>query len=257
MSEALSLTVEDLVVRVQKKTLLKSLSFELKAGGCLGIIGPNGSGKTTLLQTILGFIPPDQGRVLLANKDLHTLPARERARSMAYVAQDSSAAALPFTVESFLQLAFFPWRESLSSLTWEQDQKRLCAEFKLLDKLPRHLSTLSGGERQRVILVQSLLQRPKLLLLDELTNHLDIFYQLETLQYLSRQPMTRLMVLHDVNHAARFCDQLLMLKEGACIAAGPTADILTEKAIEDLFEVPCEIMRSSGGIRHVALGVRA
>jgi iron complex transport system ATP-binding protein len=253
MPEAARISVRNLSVQLQGRDILHTLSFDIEAGACVGILGPNGSGKTTLLQSILGFLPWARGRILFDDIDLSSMSAQEKSRTLAYVAQDASSS-LSLTVDSFLELAYFPWRGHLRWEDWEQDLQRLLGEFNLTDKRQRKLGTLSGGERQRVILVQSLLQRPKILLLDEITNHLDIFYQLETLQYLCRKPMTKVMVLHDINLAARYCDHVIMLKDGRCVFAGPTDQVLREEMIQEVYGVPCEIVRREGRIHYIALG---
>lgn len=248
-----SLVLENLGVMRGKKTILRDVSLNVPQGECLGIVGPNGSGKSTLLEAILGYLPLSAGSIQVQGQMLVAMSAGDRSRSMAYVAQDATQL-LSFTVEAFLNLAYFPWRKTLDPSIWEADRERLCIDFKLQDKLPRDLNSLSGGERQRVLLVQSLLQRPQILLLDEITNHLDIAYQLETLQFLRKLPLTKIMVLHDMNLAARFCDRLILLKEGSCLAAGPTIEVLTEHTLQELFGVSCEILRRNGRIHHIIFG---
>jgi iron complex transport system ATP-binding protein len=253
MSSAACLEIQNLTLHIGSKKILDSISLSVGPGECVGLVGPNGSGKTTLLQAILGFSRPSSGRVLWSGEDVERIGARARSQEMAYVAQDASGA-LPFTVESYLQLAYFPWQDQLKYSIWEKTLVELCHEFKLRDKLQRNLATLSGGERQRVILVQSLLQRPRLLLLDEITNHLDIAYQLEILQYLARQSMTRVLVLHDINLALRFCDRLVLLKEGRCLASGPSAKLLTEAMIQELFGVSCTILKAPNRRPYIVIG---
>lgn len=248
--------VSKLTLHRQRQAVLQDLSMTVREGECLGIIGPNGSGKSSLLQALLGFLPASEGEISLFGQDLRSFSSRARARLMACVMQDASAAQ-QFTVDSFLRLAYFPWQDRLDFRDWEKDSLRLCEEFDLSRKRDRTLLSLSGGERQRVFLVQSLLQRPRILLLDELTNHLDIAYQLETLQHLAQLKETKVMVLHDINLALRFCDRVLLLKEGKSLGVGPAVDLINETTMREIFGISCEIIRREGRIPYVVFGDKA
>jgi len=253
MIDPRALAMQNVSVSIGTCMILQNISFDVKPSECWGIIGPNGSGKSTLLKTLLGFLRPCQGTISIGGRPLRHMPALERSRKMAYVQQEGTSMQ-GFKVRSFLELAFHPLIGFQDYGEWQAECEVLCQEFDLKDKWDFALSVLSGGERQRLMLVQSLLQKPHILLLDELTNHLDIYFQLEILKKLKQLPQTKLMVLHDLNLAARFCDRILLLQDGRIFANGEPSAVLNEDSILRLFGVKSRIHRQAAGISHIQWG---
>ncbi len=250
MNDDFALQVEDLGVSLRGKALLADLSFDVRPGEWLGIVGPNGSGKSTLLQALVGFLKPKQGSIRIEGQRLDQLSALQRARIMAYIQQEASP--MPgFRVSSFLELAFHPLEGVYDQGVWQEECAALCKEFQLENRQSSPLAELSGGERQRVLLVQSLLQKPKILLLDELTNHLDIYFQLEIMKKLQALPLTKVTVLHDLNLAARYCDRILSLQVGRNSGWGKPSEVLTEENLYRLYGVHCEVTRVGDSVSQI------
>ncbi|MFW7381922.1 MAG: ABC transporter ATP-binding protein [Oligoflexus sp.] len=248
MTKALQLV--DLSVSYGKKKALHTLDLTVNAGECIGIIGPNGSGKSTLLKAILGFLPADTGEVLIDGISTRLMDHTARSRQIAYVPQDSGSDA-NFKVTEFLEMGQYPWMKMTDADERRKRLEKIVRCFDLGNLLDRRFHQLSGGERQRVHLAQSLLQEPKILLLDEITNHLDIYYQLEILKALHLLPQTKLIALHDLNLAARFCDRLLLLSGGVMQACGTAKDVLQRELIEDLYRVKSQFLTHPDG--HILL----
>ncbi len=244
------MSVEKLSIELKNRQILQDISFDVMPGEWLGIIGPNGSGKSTLLRALVGFIKPTQGVVRIDNQSLVSLSPLQRARTMAYIQQETPAMQ-GFKVRSFLNLAYHPLQGVHDRELWLKECERLCEEFQLKDRWNSSLDELSGGERQRVMLVQSLLQMPKILLLDELTNHLDIYFQMEIMHKLQKLAITKITVLHDLNLAARFCDRILMLQGGQIFGLGAPNSLFTQKIIFDLFGVDCQIAYQGDSISYI------
>lgn len=216
------------------------VSLEIKPGEFLGIIGPNGSGKSTLLRLLSGSLKPDEGRVLFRDRPLSSLSGNLAARSMAFVPQNTRLD-FPFTCREVVLMGRFPhlgWLglESDSDLAVVDDVMRL-TRTEYLSRRP--VTDLSGGEQQRVILAQALAQGGEVLMLDEPTSHLDIASQQEMLDLLKslnrNEGRTVIIVLHDLNMSALYCDRLIMLREGRVSASGTPAEVITQETIARVY----------------------
>jgi len=228
--------------------VLDNVSFTVSGGSFFGVIGPNGSGKTTLLRTISGVLRPKIGSVLIDNQEIHTLKKVEVAKKVGVVPQNPSST-LNFTVLDVVLMGRNPYlgrmeSEDADDLSIAEWAMKLTSTLHLAD---RHIDELSGGERQRVIIARALAQRPKVLLLDEPTLHLDINHQLEIMELLRRlcseQKLAVIAVLHDFNLAARYCDSLAIMSQGRITAIGPCERVLTSRNIEEAFGVRVVIKR--------------
>ena len=225
------LEVRDVSFGYQQKTLLYSLGLSVQRGEMVGLLGPNGSGKTTLLRLLSGVLRPQQGQILLEGRDLSAWGRRGVARRIAVVPQELHMP-FAFTVEHMVSLGRTPFvRPFLGSRT-QQDQETVHAAMLSAGIAPlaeRIFNELSGGERQRVMIAMALAQQPLLLLLDEPTAHLDIKYQIETLELVQKlnrqQGVTIIAALHDLNLAARYFPRLLLFQRGIVADAGP-AEVL-------------------------------
>jgi len=229
------------------------VSFSLDEGEFLGIIGPNGSGKTTLLKVITGVKKPVHGRVLLKGKDIREYRRREVARVMAVVPQSSFLPPL-FTVEDTVLLGRYPHArggfgtgETREDLRIAEDAMRETGTLHLRD---RFVGELSGGERQEVLIARALAQEPRILVLDEPTANLDVKHQLRILDLVKnlveRRKLTAVMVIHDLNLAARFCTRLILLHGGGIRCHGTPEEVLTPARLKQAYEVDVRVERPAG-----------
>ncbi len=222
--------------------VLENVQFSVRTGTFLGVLGPNGSGKTTLLKSISRVLKPRKGAVLLEDRNIYRMKSQEVARHMAVVPQDSNIA---FSFKA-LNIVLMGRTPHLSRMETESPKdiaiaKKAMEYTKSWHLADRPVTELSGGEKQRVIIARALTQEPKILLLDEPTSHLDISNQLEILDLLKQlcfeKKLLIISVFHDFNLAARYCDSVIMLKQGKIVAAGKTAETLTGKIIKDVFGI--------------------
>jgi iron complex transport system ATP-binding protein len=216
------------------------------------LIGPNGSGKTSLLRTVYRVLRPDAGVIRLDGESVWELSARESARRMAVVPQESGGE-LDFTVREMVLMGRSPhkaWHERDSAAD-QAIVDRALRQVNLAELADRGFLTLSGGEKQRVIVARALAQEPRFLVLDEPTAHLDIHHQLEILALVRGLELTTIAALHDLNLAAMYCDRLYLLHHGRIVASGAPPDVLTVDLIRDVYGVAAEVSLHRGRT-HVA-----
>jgi len=234
------------------KVILPGVDLLLNKPEIISIIGPNGSGKSTLLKALSRLLTPLGGSVLLDGKDIHRLPPREVARLMAILPQAAQAPG-DMTVYDLVVYGRLPYKRLFERLTAADEAAILVAAeaVGLPDMLYRRLDSLSGGEKQRAWLAMALAQEPHLLLLDEPTTYLDIHHQLELMKLIGRlhreRQLTVLMVLHDLNHAARFSQRLIAVKNGRIFADGPVDEVFTAATLRTLYEVETTVMTLEHG----------
>lgn len=239
-TRALTLTVSD-------RTLCRDLNVTLSAGQCLGVLGQNGTGKTTLLHTLINFRCAERGEVILCGKPVTDWPKKELARLLGILFQSSS----DDMSASVMETALLGRHPHLSGWQWEStsDIKETRAALKAvqLDAMEeRDITTLSGGERQRLAIAMLLAQNPKLYLLDEPGNHLDVAFQIKSLQLLHTRIQASgaglCMATHDINLAARFCDQILLLTGNGEFVFGTAEEVLQPEILSSAYE--CEIRQA-------------
>lgn len=240
MSETI-LSVEKLTAGYSGKPVLKSVICHIEAGSITGIIGPNGSGKTTMLRAIRGFLKPYSGIIKVKKRKLASFSQKELARLMAVVSQDISEASM--SVEEYVLLGRLPYFSALQFFETQHDHDiagkymELTGSLALKDKF---IHEVSGGERQLAGIAKALTQEPEILLLDEPTSHLDIKHQIQILDLVKRLNrtlgLTVIMVIHDLNLAGEYCDNLILLNKGELFNSGTPADVLTYDAIEKVYE---------------------
>jgi iron complex transport system ATP-binding protein len=228
--------------------VLENIFFRSGQGECVGIIGPNGSGKSTLLKALSRIIRPSAGTIALCGKDLRSMRSAEMARAMAVVPQDT-ATDFDFSCLEIVLMGRNPHMkrfalEGAKDYEIARSSMELTSTWELRD---RKISELSGGERQRVIIARALAQEPVVLLLDEPVSHLDINHQIEILELIDRLKRTRgmlvVMVIHDLNLAARYCDRLILLNESTIEAAGTPDEVLTRDNIRKAFRADVLVRR--------------
>ena len=235
---------------------LEATSFQARAGEIVAILGPNASGKSTLLKLIAGALAPLSGRVLLNGFATHALSPRIRAQRMAMVQQES---ALLFPARAW-ELVMQGRHAYGRSLRFESDRDVAIARDALAQVGAEHLSDrrmdqISGGEKQRVILARALAQQPLLLLLDEPTLHLDIGAQVDLLDTVRRlaaaHRYTVVVVTHELNLAAAYADQVVLLHRGKCLKVGPPSTVYQRELLEQVFQTQLTVEVSSSGRAHV------
>jgi iron complex transport system ATP-binding protein len=243
-----TLDVAGLSVNYGNVKVLEDVFITSGAGECIGIIGPNGSGKSTLLKALSKIIRPASGAIVLTGRDLQTLSQAELARNMAVVSQDAYSD-FEFTGLEIVLMGRNPHMkrfavESRRDYDIAESSMKLTSTWQLRDRM---FNELSGGERQRVIIARALTQEPSVLLLDEPVSHLDINHQIEIMELVDRLKKTKgllvIMVIHDLNLAARYCDRLILLNSRTIQAAGTPAEVLTREHIRGAFKADVLVRR--------------
>ncbi len=232
------LVAEGIVWGVAGRRILDGVSLHAREGKVLGLLGPNGAGKTSLLRVLAGLRKPDAGVVRLSGVPLSAMRRREIARRLAIVEQ-SPEVHDDITVEATAALGRTPHRGAFGALG-AADRAAIEDALRItgMDRYrTRSWQSLSGGEQQRAQLARALAQQPEVIVLDEPTNHLDIRYQLDVLDLLRTLPITVVTALHDLNLAARYCDDLVVLHSGEICASGPAESVLTSALIRDVYGV--------------------
>ena len=240
---AVLLRADRLGVGIGARRFCQDLQQSFSAGQVWGVLGANGSGKTTLLHTLAGLRQPQQGTIWIEDQPLPQLDSRSRARRIGVLLQEA-AAAFPASVREVVLQGRYP---HLSPWQWEtaEDFERVDTALQqvgLTALAERDQQLLSGGERQRLKIASLLVQQPELWLLDEPTNHLDLQHQIGLLQLLcdqvKQQQQLLIMSLHDLNLAARFCDNLILMYQDGSVETGSAEELLTESNLSRLYGHP-------------------
>ncbi|PZE64338.1 ABC transporter ATP-binding protein [Curtobacterium sp. MCBD17_021] len=231
---------------VRGTALIHDVDLTAQPGGVTGIVGPNGSGKSTLARCLAGVTAPERGTVLLAGEDLRGLRRRAVARRLAFVEQ-AGHTDIDHRVLDVVRLGRLPFRSRLGGPDADGDDvcRGALADVGMDGTEHRRWSGLSGGERQRVQVARALAQQPEVLVLDEPLNHLDIHHQFELLDLLASRSWTVVVVLHDLDLAARYCDHLVVLAGGRVTASGPPGAVLTTELLEQVFRVHGRVHRDT------------
>jgi len=231
---------------------LEATSFQARAGEIVAILGPNASGKSTVLKLIAGSLEPLSGRVLLNGFATSSLPAKTRAQRIAMVQQESTLL-FPARAWEFVLQGRHPHGRALrfESNADVTIAKNALAQVGAAELSGRWMSELSGGEKQRVILARALAQQPMLLLLDEPTLHLDIAAQVDLLHGLRRLAVenryTVVVVTHELNLAAAYADQVVLMQRGKCLRVGPPSAVYQRELLEQVFQTALTVDMGSSG----------
>ena len=242
----MELNVEGLNVDYDDKKILKNISFNVKNGEIVTIIGPNGSGKSTLIKSISCYLKPASGNIYLNMVNINQINKKEIARNLSVLPQVKDVSS-DISIEELVSYGRFPHlkfgrrlgKEDKEIISWALEKTGL------LDIKDRYVVTLSGGERQRAWIAMSLAQKPKILLLDEPTTFLDICYQMEILELIKELNktlgITVVMVLHDLNQAARYSDNMMVINNGEIWDYGEPCQIISEELLKNIFKIDADI----------------
>jgi len=244
----------------ERELVLEALSLDVGDGEIVALVGPNGSGKSTLLRALGRVLKPKTGVVYLDGRIMREWPTREVARRLALLPQGPTLAN-DMTVAELVAMGRSPHQGILGIPTKADEEavQQAIRDTSIEALTGRKVSALSGGERQRVWLAMALAQQPHVLLLDEPTTFLDLSHQLEVLDLvrdLNRQRgLTVVMVLHDLNQAARYANRMVVLQRGRVFSDGPPAEVLTPETLRVVFGVVAQVMAGPEGVGLVVVPV--
>lgn len=239
-----ALATERLAWAVDGRTIISGVTTRIRSNRMTMVVGLNGSGKTTLLHLMAGLRIPSCGRVLLGDTDLAHISRRRRARTFALLEQVPRAN-VDLKVADVVALGRIPYRGRWGRSGDKDPQVgAMMAATGVADLADRDWSSLSGGEKQRVQLARALAQEPEILLLDEPTNHLDLQHQIGLLEKVRGLGTTTVAVIHDLDLAAAFADDLLVMDSGRLVAQGPVDEVLTAEMVRRHFGVDGRVRRS-------------
>jgi len=245
------LEARDLTVTLSGRKVLDGASLAMEPGQVVGLIGPNGAGKSTLMRALAGRID-SEGGITIGGRNARTLSQEERAQLLAHLPQ-GRVVSWSISVENLVALGRLPWR-GFGSRVSERDRE-VCAEaMDLMDVAhlaKRPATELSGGEQARVLAARAVAQDTPILLADEPVSGLDAAHQImmmAAIRKLAARDRAVLVSLHELSLAARWCDRVVMLKEGRIAATGAPAEVLTGHWLREVFGVAAHIAEDAGGL---------
>ena len=262
-SEASELSGEGLVLRYPStdEPVIDGERLVATPGAVTALVGPNGSGKSTLLKGLAEQLVPDDGTVLLDGRDVHSMGTKELARRLGLLSQESTSPE-SITVEDLVYHGRYPYR-GFFEITTEEDVDAVDRAIDLAGcghLRDREVGSLSGGQKQLAWIAMVLAQDTDVLLLDEPTTFLDLHHQLEVMEIVEtlrdESDITVVVVLHDIEQAARLADEMVALKNGAIQARGTPEEVVTEELLADVFEIDAEVDATERGPRVTPLRAR-
>ncbi len=245
------LEAEDIAVELSGRRVVDISGLKLRAGQITGVLGPNGAGKSTLMRALVGHIAGVR-RIAVDGRDVTLLPFAERARLIAHLPQ-ARTISWPLSVENLVGLGRLPW-QGIARAFSDRD-RALCAEamamMDIASLAQRPATELSGGEQARVLAARAIAQDTPVLLADEPASGLDPAHQMTMmagLRQLAAKDRAVLVSLHDLTLAARWCDRILLMKDGRLAAEGTPTDVLTADTLREIFGVVAHIGHDAGGM---------
>ncbi len=243
------LNVEALEFKYDEKIIIDNLSFNIKKGEFVSIIGPNGSGKSTLLKMLNNLYSPLKGSISINKINIKDFKKKNLAKIMALVFQENKID-YEFTVEDIVLMGRYPHKgrfekENKNDYNIVRESLEMTNTIYLRDEI---ITELSGGERQMVLIAKALAQEPEIILLDEPTSHLDINHQIEILNLLKKmnkeKGTTIILVMHDINLAIRYSDEIIILKDGKILDKGEPEIVITKKNMESTYNIKVAIEKN-------------
>ncbi len=236
------LKVQNLQFAYRDTTVLKNINLLISAGEFVGIIGPNGAGKSTLLKLITGIISSPHNSIYFNEKYIENYSRKELAQMIAYVPQETEFS-FSFRAKEIVKMGRFPYSKGVAYYSAEDETivQEAMEKLEVVEFAERNFNELSGGEKQRVVIASAMAQQPSVLLLDEPTSFLDLHHQigiyniLKSLQ--TEKQLTTIVVTHDINLAAQFCNRIVLLNNGEIIKDGKPEEVLKFKLLEETFGV--------------------
>lgn len=242
-----AINIKKLKVGYDKKIIIEELNLSLEKGKITSIIGSNGCGKSTLLKSIGRILKKENGEIFILDKNMNDMKSKEIAEKLAILSQNPTAPS-QLKVEELVSYGRYPHRTNVSKLSNEDKQKIEWA-LKVTNTFEfrhRELFDLSGGQRQRVWLAMALAQETDILLLDEPTTFLDMSHQLEVLNIVKnlndKHGCTVVMVLHDINHAAKYSDFIVAMKDGKILYKNTPDLIMKKEVLKDIYNINAELI---------------
>lgn len=240
------LEIENLTYKIDDSLISDGINIKFEENTFTGIIGPNGSGKSTLLKQIYRVLKPTKGKIFFDGIDIDDISSKKMARQMAVLPQENQSD-FDYTVREIILMGRFPYHSFfMGDHDFDVDinlMKKYLNIVGLREQENQYFKTLSGGEKQRVLLARALVQEAELLILDEVTNHLDIGYQYKVLEILKGLNMTIISAIHDLNLAMKFCDQVVIIDKGRIIVTGNPKDIITRENLKEIFKIDAQIIK--------------
>ncbi|MCH1627501.1 ABC transporter ATP-binding protein [Ferdinandcohnia quinoae] len=240
--------IENLIAGYENTKILNGVNVAIDAGKITTIIGPNGCGKSTLLKTISRILKKKDGQIYIQEQNMDSISTQEIAKQLALLSQSPTAPG-ELKVEELISYGRYPHRKNVNRLT-KKDKEMIEWAMTVTNTLEfraRDLAQLSGGQRQRVWLAMALAQETDILLLDEPTTYLDMAHQLEVLNIVKtlneEHGCTIVMVLHDINHAARFSHHLITMKQGQVMKCGSPLEIISCEVLKHVFQIDARIIQ--------------
>lgn len=241
------LYTEKLTLGYEQALIISEMTMAVPEGQITALVGPNGCGKSTLLRGLARLLPPKTGAAYLDGKAIHRMQTRDLAKRLGILPQ-SPVAPEGLTVRELVAQGRYPhqsWFQQWSAVDEAAVSKAL-ALTGVAELAERPVDALSGGQRQRAWIAMTLAQETSIILLDEPTTFLDLSHQIEVLQLLERlnqeERRTIVMVVHDLNHATRHAHHIIAIKQGAVVASGAPATIVTPELLRDVFGVEAEVV---------------
>ena len=240
------LEIENITYKIDDSLISDGINIKFEENTFTGIIGPNGSGKSTLLKQIYRVLKPTKGKIFFDGIDIEDISSKKMARQMAVLPQENQSD-FDYTVREIILMGRFPYHSFfMGDHDFDVDinlMKKYLNIVGLREQENQYFKTLSGGEKQRVLLARALVQEAELLILDEVTNHLDIGYQYKVLEILKGLNMTIISAIHDLNLAMKFCDQVVIIDKGRIIVTGNPKDIITRENLKEIFKIDAQIIK--------------
>lgn len=234
---------ESITVKAGKKIILDNLCLKAQPDEVTGIIGPNGSGKSTLIKTLFDIAKKSSGDIFLNGKNINKMTKREVSNLVGYVSQEMNCV-FDFSVKEVVSMGLYGKKYNEPE---HQIVERALEDLNILHLKDRSILNLSGGERKLMFLARAVAQNVDAIILDEPTNHLDIKHQLFILNYLKKTGKTIIVVLHDLQLAAHYCDNIYLINSGKNVCSGKPGMVLTKKNVREIFGVSGEASAAKDG----------